>query len=202
MEHIVLAPGEAWRDASGRAALVLRRGGIALLPAEGVYGLHALADHGAAVARLQALKPRDPGKRFIGLIADPGEIDRWAAPSPRAYALAREHWPGALTLVLRAAPSIPESLRAPEGTVALRCPGNAFLRAVVQAAGGIVLSTSANEPGQDPAIRAEGALLDGVDLVVDQGELSGIPSTVVSVEGDRVLVLRSGAVRLPGSRRE
>lgn len=198
MERIVLAPGEAWRNASERTAEILRRGGIALLPAEGVYGLHALADHGGAVARLRGLKPRGAGKRFIGLIAEPGEIDRWAAPSPKALALAREHWPGALTLVLPASPSIPESLRAPEGTVALRCPGIAFLRHVVQAAGGIVLSTSANEPGEGPSIRAEGALVDRVDLVVDQGELSGVPSTVVSVEGDRVHVLREGAVRLTG----
>ncbi|TMQ61511.1 MAG: threonylcarbamoyl-AMP synthase [Candidatus Eisenbacteria bacterium] len=198
MERVVLAPGTAWQNASERAAEVLRRGGIALLPAEGVYGLHALADHGGAVARLLGLKPRGAGKRFIGLIGEPGDLDRWAAPSPKALALAREHWPGALTLVVPASPSIPESLRAPEGTVALRCPGSPFLRAVVRAVGGIVLSTSANKSGDEPPVRAEDALADRVDLVVDQGELSGVPSTIVLVEGDRVHVLREGGVRLTG----
>jgi L-threonylcarbamoyladenylate synthase len=198
MERVVLAPGTAWQNASERAAEVLRRGGIALLAAEGVYGLHALADHGEAVARLLGLKPREVAKRFIGLIAEPGDLGRWAVPSPKALALAREHWPGALTLVLPASPSIPESLRAPEGTVALRCPGSPFLRAVVRAAGGIVLSTSANKSGDEHPIRVDGALADQVDLVVDQGDLSGVPSTVVSVEGDRVHVLREGAVRLTG----
>jgi tRNA A37 threonylcarbamoyladenosine synthetase subunit TsaC/SUA5/YrdC len=72
------------------------------------------------------------------------------------------------------------------------------MRAVVRAAGGIVLSTSANKSGDEHPIRVDGALADQVDLVVDQGELSGVPSTVVSVEGDRVHVLREGAVRLTG----
>ena len=198
MERVVLAPGTAWQNASERVAEVLRRGGIALLATEGVYGLHVLADHGEAVARLLSLKPRGVAKRFIGLIAEPGDLGRWADPSPKAFALVREHWPGALTLVLPASTSIPESLRAPEGTVALRCPGSPFLRAVVRAAGGIVLSTSANKSGDEHPIRVDGALADQVDIVVDQGELSGVPSTVVSVEGDRVHVLREGAVRLTG----
>ena len=87
-----------------------------------------------------------------------------------------------------------------DGTVALRCPGSAFLRAVVADAGGIVLSTSANAPGEPPRIRPEGAIAEGADLVVDQGALSGAPSTVVAIEGDVVRVLREGAVHLGGRR--
>lgn len=169
---------------------------MALLPAEGVYGLHALAKDPDAVARLLALKPRSAEKRFIGLIADPAGIGRWAEPSALASALAGQHWPGALTLVLRAAPSVPESMRSPDGTVALRCPGNPFLRAVVAAAGGIVLSTSANAPGEAALIRPEGPIAERADLVVDQGPLSGTPSTLALVLGDRARVLREGAVRL------
>jgi L-threonylcarbamoyladenylate synthase len=186
----------AWKEAVSRAVVVLRRGGVALLPAEGVYGLHASANDGAAVERLLRLKPRSPEKRFIGLIADVAEIDRWTEPSPRALSLAREHWPGPLTLVLRARPSAPESLRGADGTVAVRCPGSAFLRAVVAGVGGIVLSTSANDPGERPAVQAEGPLAEGVDLVVDQGTLPGTPSTVAAVEGDHVRILRQGAVRV------
>ena len=198
MERLVLEPGAPWDAAVKRAASVLREGGVALLPAEGVYGLHALAEDSAAVERLRSLKPRPEEKSYIGLIADVGEIDRWAVPDPRALELAREHWPGALTLVLRAGPSMPESMRNAEGTVALRCPGNPFLRSVVTEISGIVLSTSANHPGELPLIRPEGALAERVDLVVDQGALSGDPSTVVAIEGELVRVLREGAVRLRG----
>jgi len=103
-------------------------------------------------------------------------------------------------MVLRATPSLPESMRNVDGTVALRCPGSPFLRAVVAAVHGIVLSTSANEPGGTPPTRPEGALAERADLVVDQGTLSGTPSTVVAIEGDLVRVLREGAVRLRGRR--
>jgi L-threonylcarbamoyladenylate synthase len=196
----VLKPGAPWREAAERAAAVLREGGVALLPAEGVYGLHILAMDTAAVDRLLAMKPRAPEKSFIGLISDPGEIGRWSEPNARADELARAHWPGALTLVLRALPSVPESMRHPQGTVALRCPGSEFLRAVVAAAGGLVISTSANEPGDPAMIRPEGPVAFQADLVVDQGDLSGVPSTVVAVEGEDLRVLREGAVRVTGRR--
>jgi L-threonylcarbamoyladenylate synthase len=200
MERIVLTPGGSWQVAAERAADVLRGGGVALLPAEGVYGLHALAQNPAGVERLGLLKRRARDKHFIGLIADPEEMGRWAEASPRALALAREYWPGALTIVLRASSAIPMSMRHENGTIALRCPGSAFLREVVAVAGGVVLSTSANEPGQPPAIRPVGKVAESADLMVDQGQLSGEPSTVVAVEGDQVRVLREGAVRLSGRR--
>jgi tRNA threonylcarbamoyl adenosine modification protein (Sua5/YciO/YrdC/YwlC family) len=199
-ERIVLKPGAPWRAEAERAAAVLREGGVALLPAEGVYGLHVLAADAAAVDRLLALKPRGPEKSYIGLIADPAEIGRWSRPSVRADELARTHWPGALTLVLPALPSVPESMRHPGGTIALRCPGNEFLRAVVASAGGLVISTSANEPGVPAMVRPEGPSADRADLVVDQGALSGVPSTVVAVEGEDLRVLREGAVPVTGRR--
>jgi L-threonylcarbamoyladenylate synthase len=196
MERLVLDPGAPWEAAAARASAVLREGGVALLPAEGVYGLHVRADDPAAVSRLLLLKPRSAEKRFIGLIADLDEIGRWAEASPRAVSLAREHWPGALTLVLPAGPEAPEAMRSTEGTVALRCPGNPFLREVVRGVPGIVLSTSANAPGADPSLRPDEELAARVDLVVDQGSLSGTPSTVVAVEGESVRLLRVGAVRV------
>ncbi len=207
MERILLAawregeggpPGTgaaAWADAVSRAASVLNAGGIAVLPAEGLYGLHLRPDHPAAVQRLRGLKPGDGSRAWIGLIADPDALTRYAEPVPkRAVDLAREHWPGPLTLVLPASSSAPEALRAPDGTIALRCPGSDFLRAVTRSCGGLLISTSANAPGSRPPSRAEEAALDGVDLIVDQGPRSGIASTIVRVAGDSVLVLREGAV--------
>ncbi|HYR52207.1 MAG TPA: L-threonylcarbamoyladenylate synthase [Candidatus Dormibacteraeota bacterium] len=199
MERLVLDPGGKWQDVARRAAVVLRAGGVALLPAEGVYGLHALSENPVAVERLLALKPREEKKGFIGLIADPEELPRWTEPNARALSLAKSHWPGALTLVLRAGPSVPAALRNPDGTIALRCPGSAFLLATVAGAGGIVLSTSANRPGEQAMVVPVGSLVERADLVVDGGTLSGTPSTVVSVVGDRVHVLRPGAIPIVNS---
>lgn len=184
-----------------RAAAVLVQGGIAVLPAEGIYGYHARADREDALARLRALKPRETGRGLILLIAEPGELTRWAPdPPPRALDLVRAHWPGALTIVLPGAAVVPSAARAVDGTVALRCPGSAFLRAVLRALGTPLVSTSANPPGAPAPLDAADVALGDVDLIVDAGTLSGIPSTLVRVVGDEVRLLRQGAVRVGAGR--
>lgn len=184
-------------EAVAEAARILRGGGIAFLPAEGVYGLHARADLPDAVTRLASLKPREAGRGWIALVADPGELDRWArGPDPAARALASRHWPGPLTLVVPAAPGVPAAVLGPGNTVALRCPGNPLLHEIVALSGGPVVSTSANEPGEPPAVTAAHPLADRADLVLDAGPLPGTPSTVVAVRDGAVQVLREGAVRV------
>jgi L-threonylcarbamoyladenylate synthase len=188
-----IAPAD---EAANRAALALREGKVVLLPAEGVYGYHALASRDSAVARIRTLKG-DARLGFIGLIARPEDAGLMARVEPAAQKLIDAHWPGPLTLVLEAAPDCDQALRAADGTVALRCPGSAFLRAVVFGSGGVVLSSSANAPGRPAAVRLEEAPSGGVDLMVDGGTLSGVPSTIARVERGRVKVLRAGAVPIP-----
>ena len=199
MERILLAPGGSWAGAAARAAEVLDQDGIAVLPAEGVYGLHIRPDRPRALERLRALKPRASDRGWIGLLAEPDSLGRYADPvSARAQSLSREYWPGALTLVVPASPLVPATLRASDGTVALRCPGSELLRAVIRACGGLLLSTSANEPGSPAPARAEDVVLPDVDLLIDQGPLTGLSSTIVRVEGEVVRLLRPGAVRIEG----
>lgn len=196
-ERILLGEGPARDRAVGRAAAVLSRGGTAALPTEGLYGYHARADWPDARARLAALKPRESGRGFILLLAEPSDAARWAlGPPPRAIELIREHWPGALTLALPGGPDVPTDLRASDGTVALRCPGSLFLRAVLMAVGAPLISTSANAPGAPPPRRASDVPWAGVDLIVDGGTLTGMPSTLARVAGDEVQVLREGLVAL------
>lgn len=198
MEPVRLRLGElSEEEIARRAADVLREGGIALLPAEGVYGYHAAAFSQVAVDRIVGLKGRSDRAGFIGLIARPEDARRWAGVEGTAERLMRAHWPGALTLVLDALPEAPAALRSADGTIALRCPGSSFLRAVVAALdAGPVLSTSANTPGTAPATRVEDAPLGVVELVVDGGAVAGTPSTVVRVSGSGIQVLRSGAVAI------
>ncbi|HSQ58839.1 MAG TPA: Sua5/YciO/YrdC/YwlC family protein, partial [Acidobacteriota bacterium] len=67
---------------------------------------------------------------------------------------------------------------------------------VVRASGGVLLTTSANRPGEPPPARIEDAALEGVALAVDAGGLSGLPSTLATVVGSTVKVLREGSVVL------
>lgn len=199
MERILLAPGGSWAAAAASAAAVLDRGGIAVLPAEGVYGLHVRPDRPRALERLAALKPRPQGRGWIGLLAEPQALTRYASQlEGRALLLAQKYWPGALTLIVPASPLLPDSLRASDGTAALRCPGSELLRAVAHACGGLLLSTSANDPGSPAPARAEDVTLEEVDLLIDQGPLSGAPSTIVRVDGDVVRLVRHGSVWIEG----
>lgn len=190
---------ESWRVAVAEAAAVLARGEIALLPAEGLYGYHVRADLPRALERLQAIKPRAGGRGWILLLADRRLPASWGSSlEGRAAALADAHWPGPLTLVVPAPPGLAPELQADDRTVAIRCPGSGFLRAVVAAAGGPLVSTSANRPGEaSPASLGECAL-EGVALAVDGGTLSGLPSTLVRVDGSTVKVLRSGPLKVEG----
>ncbi len=181
------------------AAAVLARGEIAVLPAEGLYGYHVRADLPRALERLQSIKPRAGGRGWILLLAEPRLPAAWGPPlERRAAALAAAHWPGPLTLVVPAPPGLPPELQAEDRTVAVRCPGSEFLRALLAAAGAPLVSTSANRPGEAPPARLDECALAGVALAVDGGTLSGLPSTLVQVDGSTVRVLRSGALKVEG----
>jgi L-threonylcarbamoyladenylate synthase len=103
-----------------------------------------------------------------------------------------------VTLLLPASDAAPAGLAGPGGLVGVRHTADPFCRAVVAAAGVPLLSTSANPAGGPPPARFEdvdAGLRARVDLAVDAGHaLAGVPSTVVRIDGGRVVVVRAGAV--------
>jgi len=194
-----LADETAVAAAAERAAMGLAAGGVAVLPAEGLYGLHACASVPTGVARLRALKGDDRGRPYILLVPDSAAaralIDAAAQSAAAAEQWWRKAWPGPATFVVPAGPRVPADL-VRGGCVALRCPGSELLRAVAARLPGPLLSTSANvSGGRAPARVAEiePQLLAACDLVVDGGPLCGQGSTIVRVEDDgRLTTLRPG----------
>lgn len=183
------------------AAGLLRAGGIVAYPTETFYGLGALWHRRDALRRLAEAKLRPEGKPLPLLAADRAQVAEVTRPlPPRAERLAARFWPGPLTLVVPAAPEVPEEITAGSGTVGVRIPGSAVARALAAAAGGALVSTSANlsgEPPPDTANALAPALLARIDGVLDAGRTpGGLPSTLVAVgegEGD-VRLLREGVV--------
>ena len=176
------------RDAFEKAAEVLNRGGVAVIPTDTVYGLAARPDFPAAVERLYTIKGREAKKPIALLASDIAAIERFGYPIVgKARELAEKHWPGALTLVI-----------GPEG---FRVPDHAETRELLAACGGVLRVTSANLSGRRPATDAPQALADvglSADYVVDDGvSPGGVPSTVVRVNpGGSLEVLREGAIVL------
>ncbi len=183
-------------------ARLLRQGGVVAYPTETFYGLGALVTHPEALRRLAGAKLR-PGGQPLPLIAgDLAQVEGVASLSaPLARALAGRFWPGALTLVLPAAPGLDPLVRGGDGTVAIRIPGSEVARALALAAGAPLVSTSANLAGEPPPAAASELspiLRAQLDAVLDAGPTpGGVPSTIVAVSGDTVRLLRAGAVPWP-----
>ncbi len=180
------------------AAAVLRRGGLVVYPTETFYGLGALARDPAALERLARAKLRPEGKPLPLVAADLAQVEEVALLEGRAARLAARLWPGPLTLVLPARAGLPVEVTAGTGTVGIRVPGSALARALARAAGGALVSTSANPSGGPPPARVDElspGLRAAVDHVLDGGPApGGLPSTVVAVEGEEVRLVRAGAV--------
>lgn len=191
----------ATREANApRVAERLAVGGLIAYPTETVYGF-GCALRPPALAALRVLKVREAGKPFLLLVRRRDEIQgvRW---TPAAVHLADAFWPGPLTLVLPAEPgALPDEVTGPDGAVALRASPHPAVRAVLEALGEPITSTSANIPGAPPATSAEevGRVLDALGApdvwLLDGGRLPpSPPSTIVDCSGRSPHVLRAGAI--------
>lgn len=170
-----------------RVADELKKGRLAVIPTDTVYGLAVQPNAPGAERRLFEAKGRDAQKPVALLAADAAAIIRCGAclEGP-ALRLAERFWPGALTLVLET----------PAGFEGFRIPNHPLTLALVRACGGLLRTSSANRSGAAPALTAEEAMqsLD-VDVVLDAGAApGGTPSTVVRLKGGEIEVLREGAI--------
>jgi L-threonylcarbamoyladenylate synthase len=201
MKTRVMAIDSARPEAAtlGDAARVLRAGGVVAFPTETFYGLGAAAFDARAVRRVFELKGRPASKPLLVLVDSIAMVDAVATDVPvAAHGLMARHWPGALTLVLRARPTLPEALTGRTGTVGVRLSGHPVARGLVAALAAPVTAPSANPTGLAPPATAEGVLafFDGViDAVLDGGLTpGGPPSTVLDVTVDPPQTIRLGAI--------
>lgn len=188
---MILTPGaEAYR----RAAQVLREGGVVAHPTETVYGLAVDPLNIDALAALFCVKGRPETNPVLLIVSDVAQVERYAAEIPdAAYHLMERFWPGPLSLVLPARTGLPEALTAGSGGVCIRCTGSEIARGICAAFGGAVTSTSANRSGEPPAVEVEVAVLPGVAMGIDGGELgAALPSTIYDACSGKVL--RAGGI--------
>jgi L-threonylcarbamoyladenylate synthase len=182
-----------------RALAALRAGQPIVFPTETFYGIGVDAMNGLALERLFELKGRDPDKPVALIAADVEMVARLVKEfSPAARRLAREFWPGPLTIVLPARPELSPALTNRQGGVGIRISPHPIALELTRRLGSPLTATSANRAGEPPAInleQARAALGTAIAVYVDGGTLSGwLPSTVIALEGERIRMLRAGAV--------
>jgi L-threonylcarbamoyladenylate synthase len=183
----------------GRAASILRGGGLVAFPTETVYGLGAHALDEAAVARIFAAKGRPQTNPLIVHVPDTASarqlVTDWPVAADRAAAA---FWPGPLTLVLPKQAHVPPGVTAGLDTVAVRVPSHPVALALLGAAGLPVAAPSANRFTRVSPTTAEHVargLGDRVDLIIDGGATPlGIESTVLDLSGTEPALLRLGVI--------
>jgi L-threonylcarbamoyladenylate synthase len=199
-EVLKVDPANPDAAALQRGAAALKKGGLVAYPTETFYGLGAAALDGGAVRRIFEVKRRPESKPLLVLVDSVEMVERLAVISEPARRLMAQHWPGALTLVLPAQPSVPVEVTAGTGTVGVRLSPHPIARGLARALGGPVTAPSANRSDDPPPTTADAVLrdLDGaIALVLDGGPTAGgLASTVLDVTVDPPRVIRQGAVRV------
>ena len=188
-----------------RAAELLRAGELVAFPTETVYGLGADAANPQAVAKIFAAKGRPADHPLIVHIPDASHLERWARDIPEeARVLAAKFWPGALTLILKRQPTVPDAVTGGQDTVGLRVPNHPvaleLLKAFAATGSGGIAAPSANRFGRISPTTAQHVrddLGDAVALILDGGPCQvGIESTIIDLSfttaGKRAIMLRPG----------
>ncbi len=182
------------------AASLLRKGGIAALPTETVYGLAADASNAAAVAEIYRTKGRPDFNPLIVHVADYEAAQQLVQFDPAAEALALAFWPGPLTMVLplHNEAAITPAVTAGLPTLAIRCPAHPVMRAILLASGLNLAAPSANKSGGiSPTCAAHVAhsLGDDAPLILDGGPCkAGLESTIVALRETGWQLLRPGPI--------
>jgi L-threonylcarbamoyladenylate synthase len=181
-----------------RAASLVHAGGVVAFPTDTFYALGATPFNPKAVRRIFTLKGRGTSPILV-LIRNPTELEGLVVDiTPSAELLMKACWPGPLTIVFRASPSVPSVLGAGSGTIGIRLPAADSLKQLLEAVGGPLTGTSANRTGAPAPTTAQQVHADfgaDVDLILDGGPTAGgLPSTVVDTTVQPIRLIREGAV--------
>jgi L-threonylcarbamoyladenylate synthase len=193
-------------DAMRDAAATFAAGNLVAFPTETVYGLGADACNGDAVARIYSVKGRPSDHPLIVHVSSMQRMGDWAEEIPEyAIKLARDFWPGPMTLVLKRSSLAQDFITGGQETVGVRVPDHVVALALLEAfenfGGKGVAAPSANRFGQvSPTTAAAvaeelGEFLDSKDQIIDGGACAvGVESTIIDCTGDAPRILRPGAV--------
>ena len=178
---------------------ILKQGGIIAYPTDTVYGLGTGIGFPQAIKQIYEVKERPLNMPLPLLLSDVSQVTELAeSVSPLARLLIQRFWPGALTLVLPASPSVPDIITSGGKTVAVRIPAHPVPIALSRGLGTPIVGTSANLSGQPSPLTADevyGQLGGKIDFVIDGGRCpGGKESTIVDVTGGKPVIQREGAI--------
>lgn len=178
----------------------LRKGGIIIYPTDTVYGLGCDINNNDAVEKICRLRGLEPEKARLSFICkDISQISEYTLPiDNQVFRIMRKNLPGPFTFVLKSNHTVPKMFKNRKRTVGVRIPDHNIPLAIVEALGHPILTTSLKSDDEvleyftDP-IDIYDDFHKLVDIVIDGGICSNVPSTVVDCTGDEPEIIREGA---------
>ena len=195
-------------DEIKKAAKALKDGHLVAFPTETVYGLGADATNEKAISRIYSVKGRPTDHPLIVHISSINQLDKWAIDIPDyAIKLAKEFWPGPMTLILKRSELAEDFITGRQKYVGIRVPAQniaiALLTEFEKIGGQGIAAPSANRfgalsPTSTSAVNEEiGRYLDSGDLILDGGICKiGLESTIVDCTKNNPIVLRPGSLSI------
>ena len=180
------------------AAEVIRSGGLVAFPTETVYGLGADATDKDAAMKIYAAKGRPSDNPLIIHVATPEDAEKYAYTDKLYYKLAHAFMPGPLTVIMKKRDVIPDTVTGGLDTVAVRCPAHPIAAELIRKSGTAIAAPSANLSGSPSPTCGEHVISDlcgVIDVIIDGGSCEiGLESTIVKIDGDKLTLLRPGAI--------
>ncbi|MFC0348525.1 L-threonylcarbamoyladenylate synthase [Undibacterium danionis] len=180
-----------------QAAQIIDQGGIVALPTDSCYALVCHLDDKDAVMRLRRIRGVDEKHHLTLLCRDLSEIAQYAKVDNRQFRMLKAATPGAYTFILEATKEVPRRLSHPSRkTIGLRVPENSITHALLAELKQPLLGTTLilpdeEEPLTDPELVRE-RLEKQIDLVIDGGACSLIPTTVIDMTQEMPELIRQG----------
>lgn len=180
-----------------QAAQIINQGGIVALPTESCYALVCHLDDKDAVTRLRRIRQVDEKHHLTLLCRDLSEISLYAKVDNQQYRYLKAATPGAYTFILEATKEVPRRLSHPSRkTIGLRVPENPVSHALLEELGQPLLGTTLILPGDEVALtdaeEIRERLEKQLDLVIDSGACSLVPTTVIDMTGPAPELIRPG----------
>jgi tRNA threonylcarbamoyl adenosine modification protein (Sua5/YciO/YrdC/YwlC family) len=175
----------------------IRDGGLIAYPTDSSYAFGCHIGDKRAMDRIRRIRRTDKNHNFTLVCSDLSEISTYARVDNWAYRMLKAMTPGPYTFILPATREVPKRLQHPKRrTIGLRVPDHQLVRAVLEALGEPIMSSTLLLPGDDLPLtdphEIEERIGHDIDLIIDAGPTGIEPTSVIDLSEDRVEVLRVG----------
>lgn len=187
-----------------KIAEALADGTIIAYPTDTYYGIGCDLLNKGSIEKIYQLKRRSPKQPFSLICSDLKNISEYAQVTNYAYKTMKRLLPGPFTFILEGSRLVPKIMLTKRQTVGIRVPDNPICLAIVQEIGRPIISTSATDPESGEILSAPHEIRDklghAISLIIDGGNVSGKPSSVISLIDDIPEILREGSGDVSGFR--